>query len=180
MMARFVALSFLSALFFGLSSPPASAQPAGVWWEAPPRQEGVYALLCRGPLAFATRKRRGESIDFDDVWPWVSPQRSTSNPDDTEVAIRFRKNPDAAGAQGAGLSPGSCAWVDRPLNEAEPSVLAFTVTETRWAVIAPVYDAMTACAAAPGCVFAINAGGAEGYNALFAFGMARLYHPQRR
>jgi len=50
-------------------------------------------------------------------------------PTDTGVALRlsltFAASPTAAGQEGQGLSPGTCAWVDRPLNRHEPPRVRF-------------------------------------------------------
>jgi hypothetical protein len=41
-----------------------------------------------------------------------------------KLGLFFNKSPRAAGQKGAGLSNGTCAWVDRPLNKQEPDILA--------------------------------------------------------
>ena len=45
------------------------------------------------------------------------------------VAMSFKASPRAAGADGSGLEPGTCAWIDRPLNNAEPRLLWFVAQE---------------------------------------------------
>jgi hypothetical protein len=41
-----------------------------------------------------------------------------------ELRFGFQRAPVAAGANGATLSPGECAWVDRPVSAGEPSFVA--------------------------------------------------------
>jgi hypothetical protein len=41
-----------------------------------------------------------------------------------KLGFFFVNSPRAAGQTGAGLANGTCAWVDRPLNSQEPSILA--------------------------------------------------------
>ncbi|MBV9773039.1 MAG: hypothetical protein JO040_03780 [Gemmatimonadetes bacterium] len=43
----------------------------------------------------------------------------------TEEVVAFRASPKAAGADGSGLAPGTCSWIDRPLNQAEPREIWF-------------------------------------------------------
>jgi hypothetical protein len=40
------------------------------------------------------------------------------------LGLFFKKSPFAAGQDGKKLPAGTCAWVDRPLNAAEPDILA--------------------------------------------------------
>ncbi len=53
-------------------------------------------------------------------------------PDSAHVRLMltFAANPTASGPEGQGLEPGSCAWVDRPLNDAEPRRIQFAVGTT--------------------------------------------------
>jgi hypothetical protein len=44
--------------------------------------------------------------------------------------ITFNKSSNAAGASGAPLQPGTCAWEDRPLNSAEPSHMTYKISTT--------------------------------------------------
>lgn len=44
--------------------------------------------------------------------------------------ITFTKSPTAAGSNGATLAFGSCAWEDRPLNQAEPSHMTYKISTT--------------------------------------------------
>lgn len=41
-----------------------------------------------------------------------------------KLGLFFNKSSRPAGQKGAGLPNGTCAWVDRPLNAAEPDILA--------------------------------------------------------
>jgi hypothetical protein len=59
---------------------------------------------------------RGERGAFD----WQHPDLSSQT-----VVLRFRPSPNAAGANGAGLLPGTCSWIDRPLSDAEPREIRF-------------------------------------------------------
>ena len=62
-----------------------------------------YPFLCRGPFAYAIV---GEKA--------------------ADVKIIFKKNDTRAGATGALLKPGTCAWTDRPINPQEPSEIYYT------------------------------------------------------
>jgi hypothetical protein len=64
----------------------------------------VYPLNCRGgaPLVFDT----------------LAPRSDTGTV--VRLAVTFAPSPVAAGTEGQGLRPGTCAWVDRPVNDAEP------------------------------------------------------------
>src|SRR2546423_3722772 len=46
-------------------------------------------------------------------------------PSGNSYSIRFAASSHAAGPTNAGLDPGTCSWVDRPLNSAEPSEIHF-------------------------------------------------------
>jgi hypothetical protein len=41
------------------------------------------------------------------------------------LSLEFKASPFAAGTDARGLTPGTCAWIDRPLNDAEPRVIRF-------------------------------------------------------
>jgi hypothetical protein len=68
----------------------------------------AYEMRCRGGSG-------GDAFD------WQHPDLSSRT-----VVLRFRPSPSAAGANGAGLLPGTCSWIDRPLNSAEPHEIRFT------------------------------------------------------
>lgn len=77
----------------------------------PPNHRPDYPLTCRG----------GERLVFDTL----------GAPADTATTVRlaltFLASPTAAGPEGRGLPPASCAWVDRPVSDDEPRVLRVTV-----------------------------------------------------
>ena len=72
-------------------------------------QAGIYELRCRG----------GEGM-FAIDGPAVTGS-------DT-MHLNFSPSSRAAGADGAGLDTGSCAWLDRQFREGEPSQIHFTTT----------------------------------------------------
>jgi hypothetical protein len=76
----------------------------------------TYELRCRGVYAGPT------PLTFDN-------QTGRQGDGTLVVAMRFRASPRAAGADGSGLEPGTCAWIDRPLNSAEPRLLWFVAQE---------------------------------------------------
>lgn len=41
------------------------------------------------------------------------------------MSLEFRAGPLAAGVDASGLAPGTCAWIDRPLNDLEPRSIRF-------------------------------------------------------
>jgi hypothetical protein len=63
-----------------------------------------FPLNCRG----------GAGLVFDTLGPVAD----SATP--VLVSLRFTASPRAAGWKGEGLEPSTCAWVDRPLNGAEP------------------------------------------------------------
>ncbi len=77
----------------------------------PPFPRRDYPLNCRG----------GELLVFDTI----------GSPTDTGTALRlsltFNASPTAAGPEGQGLQPSTCAWVDRPVNAEEPRQVRVTV-----------------------------------------------------
>ena len=77
----------------------------------PVRRE--FPLNCRG----------GAGLVFDTLLV-----ESDSNR--VRLMLTFAANPAAAGAEGQGLQPASCAWVDRPLSDAEPRRIQFTIAAT--------------------------------------------------
>jgi hypothetical protein len=93
--------------------PPASTLPGAAQEQTlpphPPDQPQAYVLLCRGggPFGFDTL-RQMDSVPI------------------IEVALGFRPATIAGGPDGTALDRGTCAWVDRPLNAQEPSLIWFT------------------------------------------------------
>lgn len=82
---------------------------------APDPAQATYQLLCRG-IGGGMNFRHGGSV------------RSPTGEDIVTLELTFKKSAKAAGPQGAGLDPGQCSWVDRPINQSEPFKLRF---ETR-------------------------------------------------
>jgi hypothetical protein len=76
-----------------------------------PNHRREYPLNCRG----------GERLVFDTI----------GSPYDTGTALRlslaFTASPTAAGPEGQGLQPSTCAWVDRPVNDREPRQIRVTI-----------------------------------------------------
>ena len=87
----------------------------------PVRRE--FPLNCRG----------GAGLVFDTLLV-----ESDSNR--VRLMLTFAANPAAAGAEGQGLQPGSCAWVDRPLSDAEPRRIQFNIAATDSAPAETVRD----------------------------------------
>ncbi len=69
-----------------------------------------YPLNCRG----------GGGLVFDTIGPPSDAGGTVT------LSLTFAANPAAAGPEGQGLQPGTCAWVDRPVNDAEPRQVRFT------------------------------------------------------
>jgi hypothetical protein len=74
----------------------------------PAAAQTAYEMRCRGG-------------NGGDAFDWQHPDLSSQT-----VVLRFRPSPTASGANGAGLLPGTCSWIDRPLNDAEPHEIRFT------------------------------------------------------
>jgi hypothetical protein len=68
----------------------------------------AYEIRCRGNTS---------NNGFD----WQHPDLNSQT-----VVLRFQASPNASGARGDGLLPGTCSWIDRPLNDAEPREIRFT------------------------------------------------------
>jgi hypothetical protein len=47
------------------------------------------------------------------------------------MSLQFIPNPTAARADGSGLVPGMCGWIDRPLHPNEPRVIRFEAAGIR-------------------------------------------------
>jgi hypothetical protein len=104
-------MRILPTLAVALAS-SATPIPAQTIWDAANRpHSGVYELRCRGGAGFEYR-----NLGF---------KRSPGGDTLVAVALVFAANPKAAGLKGEGLEPGSCAWLDRPLNAAEPREVRF-------------------------------------------------------
>lgn len=96
---------------------PADAQ------SPPPPVRREFPLNCRG----------GAGLVFDTLL--VIPDSGR-----VRLMLTFAANPAASGAEGQGLEPGSCAWVDRPLTDAEPRRIRFAIGTTDSAPAQTVRD----------------------------------------
>lgn len=74
------------------------------------RSRRPYPLNCRG----------GERLVFDTISP---PSHSGAG---MKLSLTFIASSSAAGAEGQGLEPSTCAWVDRPVNGDEPRQVRFS------------------------------------------------------
>ena len=80
----------------------------------------VHAALQAAPLPtvpgrdFPLNCRGGAGLVLETVGP---PADSGTN---ARLALTFAANAAAAGPEGEGLKPGTCAWVDRPVTDEEP------------------------------------------------------------
>ena len=81
-----------------------SAEP-----QSPSRPE--VPLVCRG----------GAGLVFDTLLPPTSAQQKT------RLMLSFAAASGAGGQEGQGLAAGTCAWVDRPLNNDEPRRIEFVI-----------------------------------------------------
>jgi hypothetical protein len=81
---------------------------------SPPARRPHYPLSCRG----------GAQLVLDTMIPPSDTGKGVS------LSLTFAASPTAAGAEGQGLQPSTCAWVDRPLNAAEPRQIRVTVHDT--------------------------------------------------
>jgi len=95
----------------------AMLQSAGV-----PLGRRDYPLNCRGPLVFGP----------------IGPHADTGTV--LKLSLAFTANPIAAGPEGQGLQPSTCAWVDRPVNAEEPRQLRVTIGTSDSAPQATVRD----------------------------------------
>lgn len=103
-----VSPALLAAIgLLGLAAPLHAAGPSAGDSLRYHRRE--YPLNCRG----------GGGLAFDTIGP---PDAGGA----VALSLAFAASPVATGAEGQGLQPGTCAWVDRPLNDAEPRRVWFT------------------------------------------------------
>jgi hypothetical protein len=77
----------------------------------PPLPRREYPLNCRG----------GAGLVFETLGPPADTGTRMS------LSLTFTANPAAAGPEGQGLRPGTCAWVDRPVNDQEPRQVRATI-----------------------------------------------------
>jgi hypothetical protein len=79
-----------------------------------------YEIRCRGgDGAFRLQQLSGGPRSGAGGQVWVA-----------QMSLEFRASPLAAGPDGAGLIPGTCAWIDRPLNDLEPRSIRFEAPAT--------------------------------------------------
>lgn len=107
-------LALMSSLFLVLS--------ANVFAQTDPN---YYPILCRsgkGISVFAQRSM--QTLGGNGLGSVGASER-----------ITFAKNATAAKVDGSGLQPGTCAWVDRPLNASEPNVIYETYSDTSTLII---------------------------------------------
>lgn len=81
--------------------------------EALPPIRRDFPLDCRG----------GGGVVFDTLL--VEPDSAR-----VRLMLTFTAGATASGPEGQGLEPGACAWVDRPLNDAEPRRIQFAISTT--------------------------------------------------
>jgi hypothetical protein len=97
-----------------VTGPQVQEAPQSGTGDPPPARRQAYPLNCRGgaPLAFDT----------------IAPRSDTGSV--VRLAVSFAPNATAAGPEGQGLQPGSCAWVDRPVSGEEPRRIRFGIHHT--------------------------------------------------
>jgi hypothetical protein len=77
----------------------------------------AHEILCRGggdgyqPTQLAWERRTERGVE---VWRVL-------------LSLDLKVSSQGAGRDAAGLAPGTCAWIDRPLNNQEPRVIRFEV-----------------------------------------------------
>jgi hypothetical protein len=86
-------------------------------------QRRDYPFNCRG----------GAQLVFDTLTPPSGTGR-------VSLVLSFVPGPSAAGPEGQGLPPSTCAWVDRPVNGQEPLRLRVTITDSDTTPRASVRD----------------------------------------
>ena len=100
--------------------------------------EAIGSLNAQSPLPPVRREfplncRGGAGLVFDTLL--VIPDSGR-----VRLMLTFAANAAASGLEGQGLEPGSCAWVDRPLTDAEPRRIQFTISMTDSAPAQTVRD----------------------------------------
>jgi hypothetical protein len=114
---------------------------------------GTYPFACRGPQT-VTLHQEADSVDgLDHRLVTVR----------LEIRLAVSPNSTGAGAHAESLSPGRCAWLDRPLGQEEPR--AYTIgfefyydyDGMQGLTSSPVIDGLLACAATAACVFVLPA-----------------------
>jgi hypothetical protein len=87
---------------------PAFVIAASVPAHAAPCATGGFTLICRGHF-----------------------QMQNEGDDPSSKDITFTRSPLAAGPTGSTLTPGTCAWEDRPVGIGEPSRVHYAISATR-------------------------------------------------
>jgi hypothetical protein len=92
---------------------PASSQQArqdSAVASADAAQPAVYELRCRGGGgAYRVEQLGTDQVQQGNIYVWT-----------VTLSLKFEPAPRAAGLDGRGLDPGTCSWIDRPLNDLEP------------------------------------------------------------
>ncbi len=114
----------LGASLLAFDAASAQGQPArprgGV--EVKPRDNVTAAENRQQPLGDELRCRGGaDAFRFEKVDEQQRPGGETV----MVLRIFFKASPRAAGVTGSGLEPGTCSWVDRPMNDKEPKEMLF-------------------------------------------------------
>ncbi len=89
-------------------------------------QPDTYELRCRGG---------GMGIPVKVIEIRGLPQRPETNT--ALMTLTFVPGPYGAGVDGSGLVPGTCAWLDRPVNDREPREIRFETSTINGYVPAP-------------------------------------------
>ena len=116
--------------------------------------QGNYFLLCRGPLTYATGTGGNTTV------------------------VLFQEATTSSGNGGSSLTPGSCAWTDRPLRSNEPTKI-YVHPETSQSVRA-AFVAFASCAGEPKCVvefLAHNANSSSDPRFEVDDGYIKIWHP---
>lgn len=111
---RLIVALLVATLTTGVISAPASAGTRpGSPDPIPVPAQKTFQLLCRGGGNMTTQ-RGGPVPDANGVEMVV-------------IVVRFSRSARPAKANGSGLKPGQCAWIDRAVNFREPNELRFKV-----------------------------------------------------
>jgi hypothetical protein len=112
----------------------------------------LYPIACRGPLSMGVHLEIGDTTHYHASFEM------------DRIMILFAAAPVAAGAHADRLPPGTCAWVDRPLNSSEPRELwidlsnDYSVERGSGEAPLPLEQMMFACVSNPSCVLVVHAG----------------------
>ena len=124
-MTRFLLFTAAACLLVAagvIVSPPSSQARAGAPLAARPRPQTTSPMLCRGGP--------GGALNFSTIDSGLGPIAGRV----VTYDLLFTPSPAAAGANGRGLSPGQCSWLDRPISAQEPGLIRFkTPYKAQWA-----------------------------------------------